>query len=49
MTIKGVIVGDIEAMMALRMSLSYLIQWVLLNSVVEVPMGLGHDDMPLTK
>jgi hypothetical protein len=40
-------VGDMEAKMSLRISLSCLTQWVLFKAVVEVPTGEEHREISL--
>jgi hypothetical protein len=45
---RGVMVGDVEARMALKMSLSYRTQWVLIKSAEEVPSEEGHKAAPFT-
>lgn len=48
MAMRGVIVGDVEARMALKMSLSCRNQWVLIKSAEEVPSEEGHTVAPFT-
>ena len=39
---RGVIEEDVDAKIALRMSLSWQIQWILQSSSVAVPVEMGH-------
>ena len=47
MAIKGVIIGDLKARIALRMSLSYQSQWILFRMKMEIPLSEEHRISPL--
>jgi hypothetical protein len=46
--IRGVIVGEVDARMELRISLSCLTQWFFMAINGEVSSNEGHCDSPLT-
>lgn len=41
-------VGEVDAGIALRISLSYRIQWVFWRAMDDEPVGLGHKLSPVT-
>ena len=45
---RGVIVVEVDAKIALSMSLSWRTQWFMIEADEEVPSEIGHTDFPVT-